>query len=216
MRVRPASLAKTVISPNSSRPSRLGALVLLVLAAHTSIAPHQLEHPVDGLLVATLDILRAGRTDPLLKLADGETLFWLWWCVEQQLELEEPFADDLLFDLVEVRLVPLQLRGLVCRRADAAPRPARRPSPLSPRSRPTRRPASSPSACSLDSSRRPTATRSTARRRRSTSSSSSSSTARRRASERRASGSSRRFCSTSSSSRSVFVLSVSLSFVGER
>ncbi|GAA5837003.1 hypothetical protein JCM9279_007729 [Rhodotorula babjevae] len=104
LRVRPASLAKTVTSTASSRSSRLGALVLLahMVAAHPSVAPDQLEHTVDALLVATLDIIRARQSDPLLRVADDETLFWLWWCVEQQLELEEPFGNDLLFDLVEV------------------------------------------------------------------------------------------------------------------
>ncbi|GAA5902279.1 hypothetical protein JCM8208_007248 [Rhodotorula glutinis] len=104
LRVNPSSLAKTATSRDSPRPGRLGALVLLahMVAAHPGIAPKQLGQPVEVLLVESLDILRAGRADPPLQLAEDEALFWLWWCVEQQLELEAPFVDDLLFDLVEI------------------------------------------------------------------------------------------------------------------
>ncbi|GAA5921093.1 hypothetical protein JCM3775_004088 [Rhodotorula graminis] len=104
MRINPSSLVNTVLSRDAPRPSRLGALVLLAhtVAANPRIASLQLGRPVEGLLAESLDVLRAAQADPPLRLAEDEAMCWLWWCVEQQLELEKPYNVDLLFDLVEI------------------------------------------------------------------------------------------------------------------
>lgn len=179
-------------SRHPPQPQRLSSFVMLahMVASPRGITPSSLGCTPESLLANTLDVVRRGLAHPVDKLAEDEALFWLWWCVEQQLELEEPLSKDVLFNLADVRL-PLLSRSAAHSQADHAPGPIRRSSPHSRRSLPTLKHASSRSASSDGSSRPPMATPSRARRRRSACSGSSSSTVRRRACALRVSDSSR-------------------------
>ncbi|GAA6030969.1 hypothetical protein JCM8097_008961 [Rhodosporidiobolus ruineniae] len=91
----------------------IGSLVLLAhhLAAHPSTPVSALSHPDRAvrspgeLLRKTFRVLKMSFDNGgMTRMGEDEMLFWMWWCVEKQVEegQGEGFEDEVLFPLVEI------------------------------------------------------------------------------------------------------------------